>query len=148
MEQKFRCSRSRIWRQFCGNIRTWFTGWPIRRPKCVSDAEDVYQEVFLQYVKKNPVFASEEHRKAWLLKVTVNYCKKLWRSAWRRKTTLCETVPEPVSLAAEHKFLLEAFCGNCPYRTERYCIYFIMKTCLCGKSVGCWGKRNPPFAPS
>lgn len=76
--------------------------------KCVSDAEDVYQEVFLQYVKKNPVFASEEHRKAWLLKVTINYCKKLWRSAWRRKTTLCETVPEPVNLAAEHKFLLEA----------------------------------------
>lgn len=93
--------------------------------KCVSDAEDVYQEVFLQYVRKNPVFASEEHRKAWLLKVTVNACKKLWRSAWRRRTTLCETVPEPVELAPEHRFLLEAL-RQLPvkHRTVLYLFYY------------------------
>lgn len=75
---------------------------------CVSDAEDIYQEVFLQYVKKHPVFTSEEHRKAWLLRVTINNCKKLWRSAWRRKTTLTESVPVSSNIAPEHQFLLEA----------------------------------------
>lgn len=30
------------------------------------DAQDAFQEVFLAYMQKAPVFASEEHRKAWL----------------------------------------------------------------------------------
>lgn len=74
----------------------------------ISDAEDIYQEVFLQYVKRNVAFASEEHRKAWLLRVTINYCKKLWRSAWHRKTVLHETVTGDLDQPAEHNFLLEA----------------------------------------
>lgn len=36
------------------------------------DAEDVFQEVFLRYVRKKPTFKDEEHRKAWLIRVTVN----------------------------------------------------------------------------
>lgn len=50
------------------------------------DAEEIFQEVFLRYVKKKPVFWEEEHRKAWFLRVTVNCCKKLQNSAWRRRT--------------------------------------------------------------
>ena len=37
-----------------------------------SDAEDLYQEVFLRYLTKAPAFTSEDHRKAWLLRVAVN----------------------------------------------------------------------------
>ncbi|UQT49308.1 hypothetical protein M5E87_05290 [Flavonifractor plautii] len=40
-----------------------------------ADADDVYQEVFLRYVRAAPAFATEEHRKAWLLRVTINCCK-------------------------------------------------------------------------
>lgn len=50
------------------------------------DADEVYQEVFLRYVRKNPTFNSEEHRKAWLIKVTVNCCRKLSGSFWNRNT--------------------------------------------------------------
>lgn len=50
------------------------------------DADDIFQEVFLRYVKKNPVFESEEHRKAWLIRVTVNCSKKFWNSPWKKKT--------------------------------------------------------------
>ncbi len=50
----------------------------------VQDAEDVVQEVFYQYLKKSPAFQSPEHEKAWLLKVALNACRKVWRSAWRR----------------------------------------------------------------
>lgn len=39
------------------------------------DAEDVYSEVFLIYFKKERSFESEEHRKAWLIKVTINCAK-------------------------------------------------------------------------
>ncbi len=50
------------------------------------DAEDVFQEVFLRYVKNKPAFRDEEHRKAWLLRVTVNCAKSLTRSFWNRRT--------------------------------------------------------------
>ena len=41
------------------------------------DAEDVFQEVFLRYVDKAPVFQSQDHEKAWFLRVTLNCCKDL-----------------------------------------------------------------------
>ncbi len=50
----------------------------------VQDAEDVVQEVFYQYLKKPRTFQSPEHEKAWFLKVTLNGCRKVWRSAWKR----------------------------------------------------------------
>lgn len=49
------------------------------------DAEDVVQEVFYQYIKKESPFRDEEHEKAWLLTVTLNYCRKVRRSAWSRR---------------------------------------------------------------
>lgn len=48
------------------------------------DAEDVVQEVFYQYIKRDTPFESETHEKAWLLTVAMNACRKQWRSAWRR----------------------------------------------------------------
>ena len=41
------------------------------------EAEDVYQETFLTYFKKERTFMSEEHRKAWLIRVTINNAKNL-----------------------------------------------------------------------
>ena len=40
------------------------------------DADDIYQEVFLRYIRKKPAFSSEEHAKAWLIKVSVNCARK------------------------------------------------------------------------
>ncbi len=50
------------------------------------DAEDVFQEVFLRYIRKKPTFQDEEHRKAWLIRVTVNCAKSLRGSFWNRRT--------------------------------------------------------------
>ena len=60
------------------------------------DADDIFQEVFLQTVRKKPVFDSEEHEKAWLLRVTLNCLKSHWRMAWRRHDTpLDDCIPFP-----------------------------------------------------
>lgn len=40
-----------------------------------ADADDIFQEVFLRYYRRAPAFQSEEHRKAWLLRVTINRAK-------------------------------------------------------------------------
>lgn len=43
-----------------------------------AEAEDAVQEVLLKYIEKAPTFQSEEHEKAWLLRVTINHCKTIW----------------------------------------------------------------------
>ena len=39
-----------------------------------ADAEDAVQDVFLKYMSKTPVFFSENHEKAWFIRVTINRC--------------------------------------------------------------------------
>ena len=51
-----------------------------------ADAEDIFQQVFLRYLTKKPVFVDAEHEKAWFIRVTLNRSKSLWSSAFRRHT--------------------------------------------------------------
>lgn len=43
------------------------------------DAQDVLQETFIKYMEKAPAFENENHEKAWLIKVSSNLCKDLFR---------------------------------------------------------------------
>jgi RNA polymerase sigma-70 factor, ECF subfamily len=57
------------------------------------DAEDIVQSVFVKYIEKQPAFASLEHEKAWLIRVTVNLCRNYWHKAWfGRHVALDETL--------------------------------------------------------
>ena len=53
--------------------------------KNMPDAEDVAQEVFIKLMKL-PAYNSNEHLKAWIIRVTINQCKDLKKSFWNRKT--------------------------------------------------------------
>ena len=61
-------------------------------------AEDVCQDVFVKLLTNQPVL-TEGSEKAWLLRVTVNRCRDLWRSAWLKRVTLgspvFEIIPGP-----------------------------------------------------
>ena len=50
-----------------------------------SDAQDIAQEVFFRYINKMPQLKSEEHLKAWLIRVTLNVAKSLSTSSWSTK---------------------------------------------------------------
>lgn len=71
-----------------------------------ADTDDVFQDVFLKYAEKAPVFASEDHRKAWLIRVTINRCRSHYRSNWwKRLVPLDEAssaaVPAPADPALD-----------------------------------------------
>lgn len=51
-----------------------------------ADTEDVFQDVFLKYALFPSAFQSTEHEKAWLIRVTVNRCKDVLKSFFRKKT--------------------------------------------------------------
>lgn len=48
------------------------------------DANDVTQDVLIQLYKTTKEFESDSHIKNWLIKVTVNQCKMLFRSMWNK----------------------------------------------------------------
>ncbi len=53
--------------------------------KNVSEAEDVFQNVFIKLYTCDNSFESDKHIKAWLLKVTVNECINVLKSSWNSK---------------------------------------------------------------
>lgn len=58
------------------------------------DADDAVQEVFLRLFSCKGTFDGEEHLRRWLLRVTVNYCRDMLRSPWRKRRVSWEEVPE------------------------------------------------------
>lgn len=50
----------------------------------MEDARDIVQDVFLKFIVKSPRLDSDEHEKAWLIRVTINTCKNHLASAYRK----------------------------------------------------------------
>ena len=59
------------------------------------DADDVFSEVFLAYFKKERTFESEEHRKAWLIRVTINCAKDCVAGRGEWQPLQEEVLPDP-----------------------------------------------------
>lgn len=59
-----------------------------------ADAEDAAQEALLRYHLSDKEFENQEHIRAWLLRVAVNWAKNISRSFWRRNTLPLEEYME------------------------------------------------------
>lgn len=53
-----------------------------------ADTEDAVQDTFFRLIKIAPVFDSEEHEKAWLIRTAANICKNVLRHWWRRRENI------------------------------------------------------------
>lgn len=74
-----------------------------------ADTEDIFQTVFLKYVTGTTEFESEEHKKAWFIRVTINACKDLLRSFFRSRTvSLDDLLEQPDQVPEDHREVLEA----------------------------------------
>ena len=76
-------------------------------------AEDVTQDVFVRLITNAPDLEAGKE-KAWLLKVTLNRCRDLWRSAWLKKVVLghpafeCFPAPDEIGQTADRFALADA----------------------------------------
>ena len=88
-----------------------------------ADAEDGMQEVFVKLLRAKPAFRDEEHRKAWLLRVTANCAADFHRAARRRQAEpLSEQVPAPEEPEGD---VLAAVCALPPkYRSAVHLFYY------------------------
>ena len=74
------------------------------------DAQDVAQDVFCRLLTDATAFTSDEHLRAWLLRVTVNRCRELHRMPWRRRVdALYDAYAAPSDQGAVNKQIWRAF---------------------------------------
>lgn len=74
-----------------------------------TEAQDVFQETFLRLVKYRDTIESEEHLKAWIIRVAVNCAKTQVTSTWNKTTEGIDTerMAEVASEQPEQSFLHE-----------------------------------------
>lgn len=107
--------------------QTTVYGLALARLGSPADADDVFQEVFLAYFQSGKTFRDEEHRKAWLLRTTMNLCQRLTHSSWRKKTLPLEEEqlpPLPFREPEENRVWQALTSLEESYRLPLYLFYF------------------------
>ncbi len=114
-----------------------------------SEAEDVVQDAFLQYIKKRVKFESEEHAKAWLIRITINNCKNRNKLARFRKEVPINDLEFAFTKEEEH-VMSELFQLDAKYKNVLYLYYyegyslkeigFILNKSV--STIGCWLQRG------
>ena len=102
-------------------------GLALARTGSRADADDVFQEVFIAYYQSGMVFRSEAHRKAWLLRTTINQARRVTSSAWRQRTVPLserEDVPVPFRESEENRVWEALQSLSEDYRLPIYLFYF------------------------
>lgn len=86
-----------------------------------ADAEDVSQTVLLKLYQTDKPFSGDDHAKHWLIRVTVNECRKLLRTPWRKRILPLEDYDGPSPVPEDHSDVLAAVMALEP--KYRLCVY-------------------------
>lgn len=102
-------------------------GLAMARTGSPADADDVFQEVFLALFRSGKIFREEEHRKAWLLRTTLNMSRRVTGSTYRSKVVPLEEgegVALPFREPEENRVWQALQSLNEDYRLPLYLFYF------------------------
>ncbi|MDE7219081.1 MAG: sigma-70 family RNA polymerase sigma factor [Oscillospiraceae bacterium] len=90
-----------------------------------ADAEDAAQNVMLRLWRTDTDFENADHLRHWLVRVTVNECKRITMHPWRSRTAPLESCAEPVFDDREKRELYQAVM-DLPgkYRVPLYLYYY------------------------
>lgn len=92
--------------------------------KSREEAEEAVSEAFVRIMEKRPVFESEAHEKAWLIKTAVNICKNINKSAWNRSVIHDDDVMQYITLPEERSVMEEVMALPPKYRIILYMHYY------------------------
>ena len=93
------------------------------RTRSKENADDIFQEVFLRYIRKKPKFENENHEKAWFIRVTINCSKTLFNFITRENH---EELTENISNSEEPEAIMEELLEKLSpdYRTVIHLFYY------------------------
>ena len=90
-----------------------------------ADAEDAAQNAMLRLLRTDTEFQGEDHLRHWLVRVTLNECKRMSAHPWRRRTVPLDQCPEPVfSDPARQTLYQEVMELPVKYRVPLYLYYY------------------------
>lgn len=95
--------------------------------KNTADANDIVQDVFLQYyILAHKQFTDEENIRAWLLRVAINKAKDCTRSYWRRNKISLDEFETDIPFEAPEEMLLFQNVMRLPekYRVVIHLFYY------------------------
>jgi RNA polymerase sigma-70 factor (ECF subfamily) len=95
----------------------------LTRSGTIENAEDIFQEVFIKYSQKSPKFENEEHKKAWIIRVTINISKNIHNQAWNKKVI---NLNENLSFETQEENEIFSIVCELPdnYKTVIYLFYY------------------------
>lgn len=88
------------------------------------DVQDVLQEVLLRFLEKAPTFASAEHERAWLLRVTNNCCMDCLRFRRKHAYTDLDLLRECLPAPEQQAFLEELYALPAKWKSVLILHYF------------------------
>ena len=90
-----------------------------------ADAEDAAQTVMLRLWQTDTQFADDGHLRRWLVRVTLNACRDVSRSPWRRRTVPLEECREPAfEDPGRQRLYEEVMALPAKYRLPLYLYYY------------------------
>lgn len=92
--------------------------------KNIFDAQDVCQNVFIKIFEQNKTFVDSEHEKAWIIRVTINACKDIIRSPWKKRFFRIDEVTLPIKDKDNKEIVLLVLDLPIKYRSVIYLYYF------------------------
>lgn len=95
----------------------------LARTRHIQDSEDVFQEVFSRFFRHQENLDSDEHRKAWLIRCTLNCTNTLLSARWRTHLPLEEAVTQ--AMEPEDREVYQAVLAlPRKYRTALHLYYY------------------------
>lgn len=89
------------------------------------DAEDIVQDMFVKLIELDKPFESDEHEKAWIIRVTVNLCKNRLKLFWNKNTCALTEISDAAHFSNKEGFVLEAVMSLAEnYRIIVYLYYY------------------------
>lgn len=94
--------------------------------KNAQDAEDVVQETFIQYHMSKNQFESQQHIRAWLIRVAINKAKNVNHTFWRKNKVPLEEYMETLAFETPKSQNLFETVMKLPekYRTAIHLFYY------------------------
>lgn len=76
--------------------------------KSRSESDDITQEVLIKLYRTDKPFESEDHVRYWLIRVTVNECKRAFLFPWKRTEAIDDYTEQIAFKTPEHSELFHA----------------------------------------
>ena len=88
------------------------------------DAEEAVTESFIRLMESNKDFENDDHAKAYLMKTSVNICKNILKSAWRRNVVHDEDIMAYMTTEEEKGIMEDVLLLPPKYRIIIYMHYY------------------------